>query len=62
MAKKDNKNPYFTKKRGWLWVVCAPAALVGSSFWEADRQFEKKQQKKYEKNKRFIAEYGYWWW
>lgn len=63
MGKKKEENPFFTKKLGWMWLLCAPVALIGSAWCEGGIQTRKRQQKKYEKNKRFAAEYGYgWWW
>ncbi len=38
MAKKKKEdNPFFTKKGAWLWLVCAPTALVINASHEANK-------------------------
>ena len=43
-----------------MWIVCAPVALVGSAFWEADRQSDIKRKKKAAKDRELFYKYGGW--
>lgn len=56
MKKKKEDNPFFTKKGAWLWLVCAPAALVGSAIHESKKEQEKQRKKRHKK----AVEYWDW--
>lgn len=63
MKKKKEDNPFFTKKGAWLWLVCAPAALVGSAICESKIEQKKKSKKKAEKEAEFRRKYPEFdWW
>lgn len=42
--KKIETNPMFTKKGAWLWLLCAPLALIISAFCEKEKDKEKRQK------------------
>lgn len=56
--KKKEENPMFTKKGAWLWLLCAPAALIASAHYES-----KKDMKKWRKNRheRAVRHWDGWW-
>ncbi len=35
--KKKEKNPFYTAKGAWLWLICAPFAFIGSVIWETKK-------------------------
>lgn len=50
------------KKPGaWLWLVCAPAALVISANYEASKAIKKREMKKAKKDAAFRQKYPEWW-
>lgn len=57
MKNKQEKNPFFTKKGAWLWVLCAPAALVGSAIAESKKEIKKKRKKQAKKDAEFRREH-----
>lgn len=57
MKKKKEDNPFFTKKCAWLWLVCAPVALVGSAVCESKTEQKKKAKKKEAKEEKFRRKY-----
>ncbi len=40
--KKREENPMFTKKGAWLWLVCAPAAMVVSACYDPKNNKKKR--------------------
>lgn len=54
--KKVEENPLFTKKGAWLWVLCAPAALVASACYESKKEVNKKKAKRHKR----AVEYWDW--
>lgn len=58
MAKKKEENPMFTKKGAWLWILCAPAALVASAHFESKKSIEKKKKKRH---KKAVEHWDAWW-
>ena len=64
MAKKKEENFFYTKKALPLWILCAPAALVGSALKQGSIEAEKKRKKRVEKDKELFYRYGAWgyWW
>ena len=61
--KKQEKNPMFTKKGAWLWLLCAPAALVISAHYESKKdmkKWRKKRQRKEEALRRKYYEFDWW--
>lgn len=64
MQQKDkNPNPMFTKKGAWLWVLCAPLALVISAHYESKKDIEKWKKKKDKKDAEFRRKYPEFdWW
>lgn len=61
MAKKKEENPMFTKKGAWLWILCAPAALVISAHYESKKDMQKRKAKKARKEAEFRRKYPEWW-
>lgn len=45
---KKETNPMFTKKGAWLWMVCAPLALIISAFYEPEKHKEKRRKRQAE--------------
>ena len=63
MKKDQETNPMFTKKGAWLWLLCAPAALIASACYEAKKDEAKHRVKKAKKEAEFRRkhwEYDYW--
>lgn len=46
----------FTKKGAWLWILCAPAALVVSAHYESKKSIEKAKKKRHKR----AVEYWDW--
>lgn len=59
--KKKEENPMFTKKGAWLWLLCAPAALVISANHDANESIKKRKAKKAKKDAEFRRKYPEWW-
>ena len=51
MKKKKESNPMFTKKGAWLWLLCAPAALIVSAHYDAKKNKKKRAKKRQEKKR-----------
>ncbi|MCH5197993.1 MAG: hypothetical protein J1E34_03705 [Oscillospiraceae bacterium] len=60
-SKKKETNPMFTKKGAWLWVLCAPAAIVATAHYESKKDIEKWKKKKAKKDAEFRSKYPEWW-
>jgi len=56
MKNKREENPMFTKKGTWLWLLCAPAALVASACHESKKEVKKKKVKRHKR----AVEYWDW--
>lgn len=56
--KKKEENPMFTKKTAWLWLLCAPAALVASAHYESKKDMKKWRKKRHEKA---VRHWDGWW-
>ncbi len=59
--KGKEENPMFTKKGAWLWLLCAPAALVISAHYESKTDMKKWRKKQKEKDEAFRRKYPEWW-
>ncbi len=66
MKKNKESDPMFTKKRAWLWLLCAPAALLISSHYDAKKRKKKRDEKKARKEAEFRKKWGIYdefdWW
>ena len=51
--KNKEQNPMFTKKGAWLWLVCAPAALLISAHYDSKKDMEKWRKKRKAKEEEF---------
>ncbi len=58
MKSKKEENPTFTKKGVWLWLLCAPAALIVSAHYDSKKSIEKKKAKRHRKAMEHLDE---WW-
>lgn len=56
--KKKEENPMFTKKGAWLWLVCAPAALIASAHYESKKDMKKWRKKRH---KKAVEHWDGWW-
>lgn len=56
--KKKEENPMFTKKGAWLWLLCAPAALIASAHYESKKDMKKWRKKRHE---RAVRRWDGWW-
>ena len=56
--KKKEADPTFTKKGAWLWLFCAPIALVISAHYESKKDMEKWRKKRHE---RAVYHWDGWW-
>ena len=66
MKKKKEFNPMSTKKGAWLWLLCAPAALIISAHYDAKKNKNKRAEKKERKEAEFRKNWGLhdefdWW-
>ena len=57
MNKKKEENPMFTKKGAWLWLLCAPAALIVSAHFESKKDMEKRRKKRLKKEDELLRKY-----
>lgn len=61
--RKKEENPMFTKKGAWLWLLCAPAALVVSAHFESKKDIDKRKRKRRKKEDEFRRKYPEFdWW
>lgn len=56
--KKEETNPMLTGKGAWLWLLCAPAALVISAHYESKKDVEKWKKKRH---KKAVEHWDAWW-
>lgn len=59
--KNKETNPTMKKPGAWLWLLCAPAALVISANHEANKSIKKRKMKKAKKDAAFHQKYPEWW-
>ncbi len=62
-GKKREENPMFTKKGAWLWLLCAPAAVIAAAHFESKRdmkKWKKRRQDKDEALRRKYPEFDWW--
>lgn len=63
MAKKQENNPMFTKKGAWLWILCAPAALVAAAYFDSKSDMKKWSDKRKKRENEFRDKYPEFdWW
>ena len=64
MGKKANEeNPMFTKKGAWLWLLCAPLAVVLYACYETkiyDRKRRAKEAQREAELRRKYPEFDWW--
>lgn len=63
MKNGKKENPMFTKKGAWLWLLCAPAAVVVAAHHETKhdiKKWKKKRQDKEEAFRRKYPEFDWW--
>ena len=58
MKDRKEENPTFTKKGAWLWLLCAPVALIVSAHYESKKSIEKKNAKRHRKA---MEHWDEWW-
>lgn len=51
--KKKETDPMYTKKGAWLWLLCAPAALLISSHYDSKKSKRKQKLKRTKKDAEF---------
>ena len=56
MKKKKESDPMFTKKGAWLWLLCAPAALIVSAHYDA----KARKEAEFRKNWGLHDEFDWW--
>ncbi|MCH5203121.1 MAG: hypothetical protein J1F03_00150 [Oscillospiraceae bacterium] len=57
-------NPMFTKSGIWLWILCAPLALVIAAVYESNKSYSAKEAKRRKKEFEFRKknpEFYCWW-
>ncbi len=58
MKNRKEENPTFTKKGAWLWLLCAPVALIVSAHYDSKKSIEKKKAKRHRKA---MEHWDEWW-
>lgn len=61
MKSKKEENPMLTKKGAWLWVLCAPLAIVLTIHYASKKDVERWEKKRNEREEAFRREYPEWW-
>ena len=57
------ENPMFTKKWAWMWLACAPLAVVLTGHFESKKDMAKRKQKQLKKEQAFLRDYSEFdWW